>query len=689
MTSTLLIEIGTEELPPKGLLKLSQAFSGNINQQLLDLGISCGRLKSFSTPRRFALTIENIPKILKGRVEVKRGPSLQAAFDPENKPTQAALGFARSCQVSVPELGRISTAEGEWLCFEKKIDDRPIEVILQSVIQKSLHELPISKRMRWGDGEHEFIRPIEWITVMLGAHFFNMTILGTNSGNFTKGHRFHTAKNIMLADSDSYEKILETNGYVIPCFNKRQDKIVAAIANSATIINGTVDVLPELLEEVTALVEWPNLIFGKFDKHFLELPEEVLISSMQKHQKYFPVRDDEGTLTNTFVTISNIESKNATVIREGNEKVIRPRLSDAKFFFETDTAVTLESHGRRLALMLFEKRLGSLQDKTYRVRDIAIEISNLFDAPSDLVEKVALLSRCDLLTEMVREFPDLQGIIGGHYASIEGLNKEVCTALSDFYRPRFSGDNIPATHIGQCVSLADKIDTLVGIFGLGLKPTGDKDPYALRRTALGLIRIILEAEIPIDLKVLIKLALEKYTSIKLDPNTEKELIAFILERMHVYELNNGIPSDVYATVQNRELHQPLDIKQRLHAVIEFSKLSSAISLAAANKRMANILKKAPVVTTIDIDKTLLLDKAELTLAAKMSELSPALDKLYSDGKYVAYLTSLEELSRPIDLFFKDVMVMCDDDAVRNNRLQLLISVHKLFTQVADIGQLKN
>jgi glycyl-tRNA synthetase beta chain len=686
MTSTLLIEIGTEELPPKGLLKLSKAFSDSINQQLLDLGISCGQLKSFSTPRRLALTIENIPKKIKGKVEVKRGPSIEAAFNSENEPTQAALGFARSCQSSVPELGRILTAEGDWLCFEKKTEDRPIEVILQNMIVKSLHDLPISKRMRWGDGKHEFA--IQWVTVMLGSRFFNMTILGINSSNFTKGHRFHTTKNITLADADSYEKILETDGYVIPCFNKRQDKILAEIAKNSSILNGTVDVIPELLEEVTALVEWPKLVFGNFDKHFLELPEEVLISSMQKHQKYFPVRDDEGKLTNKFVTISNIESKNAAVIREGNERVIRPRLSDAKFFFEKDTATTLESNGKRLSLMLFEKRLGSLQDKTYRVRNIAIEISYLFDVPNDLVETVALLSRCDLLTEMVGEFPDLQGIIGGYYASIDGLNSEVCNALSDFYRPRFSGDNIPHTHLGQCVSLADKIDTLVGIFGLDLKPTGDKDPYALRRAALGIIRIILEAEVPIDLQVLIKLSLEKYESTELDTNTQKDLIAFMLERMRIYELSNGVPSDVYDTVQSKVLFKPLDIRKRLQAAIEFSKLESAKSLVAANKRIANILKKAPSVKDIQLDKTLLLDEAELTLATKISDLSPDLNKLYLDGKYVAYLTSLEELSGPIELFFKDVMVMSDDEAIRNNRLQLLKTVHKLFVQVVDIGHLK-
>ena len=688
-TSTLLIEIGTEELPPTGLLKLSKAFSENINRQLCEIGISCGRLKLFSTPRRLALTIEEIPEVLEGRLEVRRGPSTQAAFDAQNQPTKAALGFARSCQVSLSELGRTSTSDGEWLCFEKKTEDRFIKEILPNVILKSLNDLPIAKKMRWGDGEHEFVRPIEWITVMLGTRFFNMTILGINSGNFTKGHRFHTAENITLTDANSYEKILETEGHVIPCFRKRQEKILTQIANNKLSISGTVDVTPALLEEVTALVEWPNLISGKFDRHFLGLPDEVLISSMQKHQKYFPVRDNQGTLTNTFVTISNIESKDATVIQKGNERVIRPRLSDAQFFFKTDTAVALASHGDRLALMLFEKRLGSLQDKTHRVCHVAVQICTLFDAPQKLVEEAALLSRCDLLTDMVGEFPDLQGVIGGHYASLEGLDKEVCNALTDFYRPRFSGDGIPATGVGQCISLADKVDTLVGIFGLGLKPTGDKDPYALRRAALGLIRIVLEAKIPIDLQTLIRLAIEQYSSMKLDSKTEQDLITFILERMRVYELNKGVLSDVYDTVKSKKLSQPLDIKERLHAVTQFSKLSSAISLAAANKRIANILKKAPLVTTSDIDKTLLIDKAELALATKMSELSPTLEQLYSDGQYVSYFSLLEELSQPVDLFFKEVMVMCDDDSIRNNRLQLLGAVHKLFTQVADIGQLKN
>ena len=683
----LLIELGTEELPPKALLDLSQAFSAGFDKLLRAAGFDFEHLESFATPRRLALRLVNIAAEQSERLETRRGPALSAAFDGNGVATKAALGFARSCGVELATLGRFKSAEGEWLAFEQRVAGRRLFDVLPDMVSAALAGLPIPKRMRWGSHSAEFVRPVHWLVMLYGDEVVPGEVLGLTADRITHGHRFMHGAPITLAHADDYAASLQHPGYVIPSFASRRARVRELVESTAAAENGRAVIDDALLDEVTALVEWPVPICGSFDEHFLQLPSEVLIATMQGHQKYFPVRDASGALRNRFITLANLESHAPDAIRAGNERVIRPRLSDADFFYRADRAKRLDSRLPGLDGMMYEKRLGSLGDKTRRIMALAASLADACGADAALAARTATLSRCDLLSDLVGEFPELQGTMGSYYAAADGETSDVAGALGEFYQPRFSGDAIPGTALGRCVAVADKLDSLVGIFGIGSAPTGDRDPFALRRAAIGMLRIVIEADIPLDLREAIALALTTYAGVKLLPDTAQQVYAFVRERLRGYYLERGTPNDVCAAVFANDPSAPAEVARRLQAVSNFRALPAAQALAAANKRIANILKKLDSPPAATIDEARLADPAERALAMHYSALAPQAEQLFATREYTRYMELLAGLREPVDAFFDGVMVMSDDLAMRANRLALLAKLHALFTRVADIARL--
>ena len=683
----LLIELGTEELPPKALLHLSEAFSAGLDKLLRAAGFDFDNLESFATPRRLALRVVNIAAELAERVETRRGPALSAAFDASGVATKAALGFARSCGVDLAALGRVQSAEGAWLAFEQRVAGRHLFDLLAATVSASLAGLPIPKRMRWGTHNAEFVRPVHWLVMLYGGDVVPGEVLGLTADRITHGHRFMHGTPIALAHADDYAAKLQNPGYVIPSFAARRTRVRDLVETTAVAQGGRAVIDDALLDEVTALVEWPVPVCGSFDQHFLRLPSEVLIATMQGHQKYFPVRDTNGALRNRFITLANLESRAPDAIRAGNERVIRPRLADADFFYRADGAKPLASRVPGLDSMLYEKRLGSLGDKTRRLVSLAATLAGACGADAVLASRTAELSRCDLLSDLVGEFPELQGTMGSYYAAADGEAHAVSRALGEFYQPRFSGDAIPSTAVGRCVAVADKLDSLVGIFGIGSAPTGDRDPFALRRAAIGMLRIVIEADLPLDLRDAIGFALATYTGVKLAPDTAEQVYAFVRERLRGYYLERGTPNDVCAAVFANDPSAPAEVALRLHAVTDFRALPAAQALAAANKRIANILKKLDSPPTATIDDARLIDPAERELAMRYAALAPQAQQLFAAREYARYMELLAGLREPVDAFFDGVMVMSDDLALRANRLALLARLHTLFTRVADIARL--
>ncbi|MCZ6892842.1 MAG: glycine--tRNA ligase subunit beta [Gammaproteobacteria bacterium] len=689
MKEDLLIELGTEELPPKSLLRLSEAFSLNVEEGLKTARLAFGVIEPYATPRRLALIVKGLVAEQPDRIEQRRGPALNVAFDQSGRPTRAAEGFARSCGVAVTDLGRLKTDDGEWLAYDLHIDGRSSAEVLPGIVSEALASLPVSKRMRWGEHSVEFVRPVHWLVMLYGAGVVQCEILGLAAGRVTYGHRFHHPTPIELQHPNDYAGELEKTGWVIPGFAKRRDHIRSLIEACVDENDDTVLIDADLIDEVTALVEWPVAIDGSFDEHFLALPPEVLIASMKDHQKYFPVHDVNGNLRNRFIAICNIESRDPMVVRSGNERVIRPRLSDAEFFWKTDRTRRLETRHELLSEMVFEKRLGSLLDKTKRVEEVSKRIANTFSADPESVSRAAYLSRCDLLSEMVGEFPELQGTMGRYYALADGEPEAVCEALGDFYRPRFAGDAIPGSSAGRCIAFADKLDTLVGIFGIGSTPTGDKDPYALRRAALGLLRILIEGEIGLDLRSAISTTVAAYGEINLVENTSNKVYAFVRDRMRGYFVDRGAPTDACDAVWANDPGSPLETARRLGAVTGFREMDAAIALASANKRIANILKKLEREPPLMVDRDLLAEPEERTLADQYNALASEAEDLFIGQEYTRYMELLAGLRDPVDAFFDNVLVMCEDERLRDNRLALLSSLHVLFTRVADIGKLHN
>ena len=683
----LLIEIGTEELPPKSLTRLASSLAGAIRQGLQDKELEHGECSWYATPRRLAVIVRDLADTQADKETVKRGPSVASAYDEAGNPTRAAEGFARSCDVKVAELDTLETDKGSWLSYRYLATGARTEELLPMIIERALAGLPISRRMRWGGGDIEFVRPVHWAVLLFGEDIVHAPLLGTNTGRDTRGHRFHHPETISLASAGEYLARLQNEGRVTADFSERKEQIRQAATEAAHAHGRDVLIDEDLLDEVTALVEWPVVIAGSFDDEFLELPKEALIATMQSHQKYFPVtHPDTGELTADFIAVANIDSASPELVKQGNERVITPRLSDAAFFWERDRNLPLESLAVKLDRVIFEQKLGTLADKAVRIENLGEYIAGQLELDSGLVERASRLAKCDLLTDMVGEFPELQGIMGRYYALDNNEHPEVARALEEQYMPRYAGAGLPETATGKVLALADKLDTLTGIFAIGKAPTGDKDPYGLRRAGLGCLRIMIECELPLDLEACLAHSAGTFPESLNAPAITTEVFDFMLERLRRYYLDKGISPAVFDAVQACRPAQPHDFNLRVLAVGEFLRLPEADSLVAANKRIGNILKQAQYSAASPIDEALLVDKTERELHNQM--LASGAEQHGASGDYIARLAALAGLRDYVDAFFDEVMVLCEDDALRKNRLALLNELRRLFLATADISRLQ-
>lgn len=685
----LLIELGTEELPPKALKKLIQAFEAGIKQGLDKAELNFSAIRSYAAPRRMAVIVEGLDARQQDRLVERRGPAIKAAFDEDGNPTKALQGFARSCGATVDDLEKLETDKGTWLAFKQEQKGAETTSLIVGVLQQSLNDLPIPKRMRWGALPGEFVRPVHWLVLLFGDDVIPADILGVSSGRESRGHRFHHPAPIRIDSAQSYAPQLETEGHVVVDMVARRAAIHGQVLELATQLGGEAVLNESLLDEVTGLVEWPVALSGSFDKRFLELPAEALISSMEEHQKYFAVRDKKGALLPYFITICNIESRDPAQVIAGNERVILPRLGDAAFFWDTDRKRPLATRQEQLKTIVFQNKLGTVFDKSARVAKLAAVIASKIGGAPALAERAALLAKCDLVTEMVGEFPDLQGIMGRYYARLDGEHNEVSEALDEQYLPRFSGDKLPQTKTGQAVSLAEKLDTLVGLFGIGQPPTGVKDPFALRRAALGALRVVIENKLDVDLVVLLEQAQQGFDITLTEQDVTAQVMRYFSERLRGYAGDQGFKVDVFESVLAVQPSSPLDFMARLHAVAEFRQLEQAVALAAGNKRIGNILRKNDAEDDVaTIDPTLLIEPAEQALAEKLRTVTTAIAPLLIEADYTGVLNVLADMRDTVDGFFDQVMVMADDVAVRNNRLALLNQTRSLFLGVADISCLQ-
>jgi len=688
----LLIELGTEELPPKALKKLSHAFTQGIVDGLKKAGFEINDAESFAAPRRLAVLIPAVAASQPDRDVERKGPNLKAAYDEDGNATKAVMGFARSCGVEVADLQQQETDKGTWLVFKATEKGQALSALIEDIIKQSLSRLPIPKRMRWGDKNDEFVRPVHWLVLMHGEKLIDAEVLGLKSSCKTFGHRFHAPAEINLQTAKNYKAKLAEDGYVLASFEERKQKIKQQVIDTGRQLGGEAVLDEELLDEVCALNEWPVAVAGEFEEMYLEVPSQALIKTMQDNQKYFPVTDADGNLKNFFITISNIDSKSPEKVKQGNERVVRPRLADAKFFWEKDQKQPLESFNEGLEKVVFQKKLGSVAEKTRRVAVLAETIAIQLDANIDHVKRAAVLSKCDLMTDMVAEFASLQGVMGKCYAQKAGEAEEVASALDEQYKPRGASDDTAATVTGQILSISDKLDTLVGIFSIGEKPSGEKDPYALRRASLGILRTIIERQLDLDLKQLISISAEllqeKLTEAKVETeNVEQEVFKYIIERLRAYYLDRNVSADVFDAVSALSPSRPLDFDKRIKAVTVFRELAEAQSLAAANKRVGNILKKSAIASATVVNVELLCEDAEKNLYESLTNLGPTVEALYDSGDYEAALSQLSSLRDPVDEFFDSVMVMVDDEAVKNNRIALLNSMNRLFSRAADLSRL--
>jgi len=684
----LLIEIGTEELPPKALQRMRDALQASLDTLLTENHLQHGSSQAYAAPRRLAVLIRDVPEAQPDREVSKRGPALQAAFDDAGNPTKPAQGFARSCGVEVSELQQLQTDKGTWLAFTSSVAGQPATEIIPALLEKALKALPMPKRMRWGSSDIEFVRPVHWVVLLFGSEPVKTRILGIDSDRYSRGHRFHHPQNIAISSPGEYAESLQNTGMVIADMAQRRALIEAQAHAAGTALGGQAHIDPALLDEVTALVEWPVAISGGFDERFLEVPAEALISSMQDHQKYFPVLDENGRLMPHFITIANISSTQPEQIRAGNERVIRPRLEDAVFFWNQDRKQSLSSRAAQLDNMTFQNKLGTLGDKQRRISALASHIATELGVDVAQVQRAAALCKCDLVTSMVNEFPDLQGIMGRYYAAHDGEDAAVAQALDEQYQPRFAGDALPASGAGQALAIAERLDTLTGIFAIGQTPTGDKDPFGLRRSALGLLRILIEKQLDLDLTVLIDQAAQSLPAEVQAGAIADELFSFMMERLRAYYLDAGYDSHMFAAVLARRPARPLDFDQRIRAVRAFGELDEADSLAAANKRIRNILRKTDTDIPASWLEDLLQEPAEQALAAAVRELTTTLQPLFQQRQYTRALRELAALQAPVDAFFDQVMVMSDDTRLRDNRLALLNALSRLFLRVADISLLQ-
>ncbi|MDF3054577.1 MAG: glyS [Gammaproteobacteria bacterium] len=689
-THDLLIEIGTEELPPKQLQTLIQAFATNIQSELNNKALAHGQIKCFATPRRLALLIENVVAEQESRTVEKRGPTLKAAYDAQGNATIACLGFANACGVTLDELEVRKTDQGSWLFFTSSYVGQSTSALLPEILVSALSRLPIPKPMRWGSHAAAFIRPIHWVVLMLDDKLVRANIFEQKTVKHTYGHRFHHPEAINIPHAQSYETLLKKEGYVIPDYHERRQIIDQQVQEIAKKHKGKATVDASLLDEVTNLVEWPVALLGKFDPSFLELPPEVIATSLKTHQKSFSVADDRGQTLPYFITISNIESKDPQRVISGNERVIRARLSDAKFFYEADLKHTLTQDLERTKNVIFQKQLGSLFEKAKRISMLShylAEQLNISSAQGKEIAEAGLLSKADLMTNMVAEFPELQGTIGYYYAKNDGLSDDIATAIKTHYQPRFAGDALPHTTAGALVSVADKIDTLTGLFGVNQPPTGEKDPFGLRRAAIGVLRTLVEKKLPVDLFALLHASVEQYGNILDNPQTEQQTFAFMMERLRAWYADKGVASEIISAVLAKSPTQPLDLHERIQAVQHFQRLPEAKALAAANKRVSRILKDQKQIGEKPLNINLSESPAEHQLITLVKEKTKEIEPLYQTGKYTEMLTSLATLQTPVDHFFDQVMVMTDDRVLRQHRLSILYQLQQLFLRVADISLL--
>ncbi|RDE76984.1 glycine--tRNA ligase subunit beta [Haemophilus parainfluenzae] len=686
-TQNFLVEIGTEELPPKALKTLATSFADNVEAELNQAGLTFDKIEWFAAPRRLAVKVLNLATQQPSKEIEKRGPAVSAAFDAEGKPTKAAEGWARGCGITVDQAERIATDKGEWLVHRAKIEGQPTKNLLNDIVANALAKLPIPKPMRWADKTVQFIRPVHTVTMLLGDELIEGEILGVASARTIRGHRFLGEREFEIQHADQYPQLLREKGSVVADFNERKAEILAKSQAKATALGGVADIEESLLEEVTSLVEYPNVLAAKFEERFLAVPAEALVYTMKGDQKYFPIYDKDGKLLPHFIFVSNINPEDPTAIIEGNEKVVRPRLTDAEFFFKTDLKQKLVDRLPRLETVLFQQQLGTLKDKTDRIEQLAGEIAKQIGADEAKAKRAGLLSKCDLMTNMVFEFTDTQGVMGMHYARHDGEDEEVAVALNEQYMPRFAGDELPKSLVASAVALADKFDTLTGIFGIGQAPKGSADPFALRRAALGALRIIVEKNLPLDLEDLVKKSAALFGDKLTNQNVVADVVDFMLGRFRAWYQDEGIAVDVIQAVLARRPTRPADFDARVRAVSHFRTLDSAEALAAANKRVSNILAKADAAIG-EINLTACVEPAEKALAEAVLALRTEVQPLIAQGDYTTVLDKLANLRAPVDSFFDNVMVNAEDPALRQNRLAILNTLQDLFLQVADISVLQ-
>lgn len=689
-TSDFLVEIGTEELPPKALRALMSAFAEGLEAAVDDAHLEHAAVRAYASPRRLAVLIEALQHKQEDRKTSQKGPPVSVAFDDDGNITAAGKAFASKCGVSADKLGRSKTGKGEWLSCELVETGKTSAELMAGLVEKALAALPIPRRMRWGAGEAEFVRPVHWVVLLHGSKVIKASVMGVSTGNKSRGHRFHSSRPITVKTPAEYVQVLEESGHVVADFDKRRELVRHGVEANASKAGGSVVDGEALYDEVTALVEWPVPITGNFDEEYLRLPREAIISTLTGHQRYFPVADKNGELLPRFVTVANLESKDSDQVRDGNERVIRPRLADAAFFWDSDRRKPLATREEALREVVYQRGLGSLHDKSMRTAALAEVIATQLEVEATTVQRAAALAKCDLLTGMVGEFPELQGTMGRYYALSDGEPQGVADAIAEQYLPRFAGDSLPGSVAGQILAVADKLDTLAGIFAIGKKPSGNRDPFGLRRAALGVVRILVECGLDLDLKAAISFAVAAQPKGKEEADDlDAALYLFITERLRRYFLDRdtGLTTETVDAVLARSPESLVDFARRLAAVQAFIKLEPAASLAAANKRIANILKQAGWQGDAAVKEKLLTDPAELALWEALASARDTVNPMLEVGDYTAVLTKLAELRGPVDKFFDDVMVMADDKATRNNRLALLGELRALFLDVADMSRL--
>lgn len=688
MSADFLVEIGTEELPPKALLKLADAFRDHILNSLQNVDLEHGEAKLFAAPRRIGLLVKDVAEATRAKEIVKWGPPAKVAFDKEGNPTKAGEAFAKKNSLDVAALSSLVENDGtqDKLCHRAVEDGVATASLLTAMVNEALAALPIPKRMRWGAKRDEFVRPVHWILMLFGNDVVEGKVLSLEAGRTSRGHRFHSSGEVSISTPGAYAEALRS-AYVIADFEERRELIRQGVDAAAKGTGGTAVIDPALLDEVTALNEWPVPLIGNFEARFLDVPPEALISSMKEHQKYFHVVDSDGKLMPLFITIANIESREPARVVAGNEKVIRPRLSDAAFFYETDKKKTLAERRQQLKSIVFQEQLGTVYDKTQRIARLGAYLAPFTGAAENNATRAGELCKSDLVSEMVLEFDDLQGLMGRYYAIHDGEDPDVAAALYEHYLPQFAGDRLPESTTGTAIALADRLDTLVGIFGIGQPPTGSRDPFALRRASLGILRIIVEKSLDLPLKPAIEQAISLHTGLTVTEGLSEQVLTYLFERFRAWYEDEGISAEVFMSVLAKQLDNPLDFDMRIQAVNQFNQLPEASALAAANKRVSNILAKSEDDLSGEIDQGLFEKDEETALLAAVTSLSKAVSPLFKARQYSQAMQDLAQLKEPVDAFFDEVMVMAEDVAIRSNRLKLLSELRTLFLEVADISLL--